>query len=320
MSNDKDDNSEELINSAMVKNFVLLTNSEELMLITLHKQSKTYQEFFNKIGLVKNFHNLEKIRLIFKKHNYSPFKKPNTKLPFNEQFCQNSPIERSTIKRIIRRENLIDYKCSECGVGEIWNGKELSLHLEHKNGINNDHRLDNLTFLCPNCHSQTTTYSNRNKTFNFKNNDVEYKVIGDVERKQTILTMLKSFVKDKYDGTVLTTDINTKGDDALFQCSNSEHPQYKQRVSRVLNEDRWCNLCKPIVSKNAFTNLIYKEQQQKRIEDMAKLKNLNVLSKYESWKDKLKLKCNNGHEPYEIGTNVFMSSMNYGNCPKCRAK
>ena len=29
------------------------------------------------------------------------------------------------------------------------------------NGINDDNRIENLTFLCPNCHSQTDTYSGK---------------------------------------------------------------------------------------------------------------------------------------------------------------
>jgi hypothetical protein len=36
--------------------------------------------------------------------------------------------------------------------------------LEHVNGINNDHSLENLCFLCPNCHSQTSTYCGKNVT------------------------------------------------------------------------------------------------------------------------------------------------------------
>jgi hypothetical protein len=44
----------------------------------------------------------------------------------------------------------------------IWNKKKIVLQLEHKNGIHNDNRLENLEFLCANCHSQTDTYCGLN--------------------------------------------------------------------------------------------------------------------------------------------------------------
>lgn len=59
------------------------------------------------------------------------------------------------------KANLIEYKCSCCGITE-WNGKPLTLQLHHINGNNRDNRLENLTFLCPNCHSQTDNFSGKN--------------------------------------------------------------------------------------------------------------------------------------------------------------
>ena len=70
---------------------------------------------------------------------------------------------RSCVKKRIIKENIIKYECSECNIGRIWRGKKLSLHLDHINGDGWDHRLENLRFLCPNCHSQTETYCGKNK-------------------------------------------------------------------------------------------------------------------------------------------------------------
>ena len=60
-------------------------------------------------------------------------------------------------------EKILEYRCDKCGNGGEWNNKILMLQLDHINGIRNDHRKENLRFLCPNCHSQTETFSGRNK-------------------------------------------------------------------------------------------------------------------------------------------------------------
>ena len=39
----------------------------------------------------------------------------------------------------------------------------MPLILDHKNGINNDNRLENLRFLCSNCDSIQDTYKSKNK-------------------------------------------------------------------------------------------------------------------------------------------------------------
>lgn len=65
-------------------------------------------------------------------------------------------------RRIILRDNLIPYVCVECTQGPEWNGKELTLELDHINGDKLDDRLENFRFLCPNCHSQTDTFKGKN--------------------------------------------------------------------------------------------------------------------------------------------------------------
>lgn len=75
---------------------------------------------------------------------------------------ENSTYSNMTkFKSRLIKANLIEYKCSCCGITE-WNGKPLTLQLHHINGNNRDNRLENLTFLCPNCHSQTDNFSGKN--------------------------------------------------------------------------------------------------------------------------------------------------------------
>ena len=75
----------------------------------------------------------------------------------------NSNKERKDIKKYLLKFNLLKWCCNNCNNNGIWNGKKLSLQLEHINGVSNDNRLENLCFLCPNCHSQTETFAGKKK-------------------------------------------------------------------------------------------------------------------------------------------------------------
>lgn len=108
--------------------------------------------------------NLDEIRTKgLKNRNY--YNKVNN---FEEYFIENSPVSRKEIKKVILKNSLKNYKCNVCGNEGIWNNQKLTLQLEHINGINNDNRLENLTFLCPNCHSQTETYCGKNNEKNYQ--------------------------------------------------------------------------------------------------------------------------------------------------------
>lgn len=68
---------------------------------------------------------------------------------------------RRDIRYHVIKNNSIPYLC-ECGQGPEWNSKVLTLQLDHINGNPADNRLENLRFLCPNCHTQTETFGSRN--------------------------------------------------------------------------------------------------------------------------------------------------------------
>lgn len=77
-------------------------------------------------------------------------------------FSENSSYYRETVKQRILQKKLIPYSCSKCKMEDVWCGEKIVLVLDHINGINNDNRLENLRFLCPNCNSQTDTFTGRN--------------------------------------------------------------------------------------------------------------------------------------------------------------
>lgn len=87
-----------------------------------------------------------------------------TKIPIEEILIDNSTYKnKSRLKIRLINEGVLEYKCGECGNKGEWLGKPISLQLDHINGINDDNRKENLRFLCPNCHSQTETYSGKNQ-------------------------------------------------------------------------------------------------------------------------------------------------------------
>ena len=82
-------------------------------------------------------------------------------IPLNEILVENRNYKSSDLKKRLIKEGLKEDKCEICGCFNEWNGKPLTLQLDHINGNHSDNRLENLRVVCPNCHSQTETFSNK---------------------------------------------------------------------------------------------------------------------------------------------------------------
>ncbi|GHG02805.1 HNH endonuclease signature motif containing protein [Streptomyces hydrogenans] len=54
-------------------------------------------------------------------------------------------------------------QCARCGNEGVWRGRPLRLEIDHIDGDWRDNRIENLRFLCPNCHSATDNYRGRGK-------------------------------------------------------------------------------------------------------------------------------------------------------------
>jgi DNA-binding CsgD family transcriptional regulator len=82
-----------------------------------------------------------------------------TAMPIEELLCRSR--NRTNLKGRLVKAGLLSERCAECGITR-WREQPLSLELHHINGDGRDNRLENLTLLCPNCHSQTDSWGGRN--------------------------------------------------------------------------------------------------------------------------------------------------------------
>lgn len=82
-------------------------------------------------------------------------------IPMEDLLVAGRRTSRGHLKRRLIDGGLKEERCEQCGITE-WLGKPLSVQLHHINGDGLDNRLENLSLLCANCHSQTDTYGGRN--------------------------------------------------------------------------------------------------------------------------------------------------------------
>lgn len=66
------------------------------------------------------------------------------------------------LKLRLFKEGIKINKCENCKIDE-WNNKPISCELDHIDGNRTNHKLNNLRILCPNCHSQTSTFRSKKR-------------------------------------------------------------------------------------------------------------------------------------------------------------
>jgi len=87
---------------------------------------------------------------------------------FEEIFRRDSRVSGQTVRRYALLFEVRPHACAECGNPGTHHGKPLTLQLDHANGIYNDNRVENLRWLCPNCHSQTETFAGRRSRHGYR--------------------------------------------------------------------------------------------------------------------------------------------------------
>ena len=143
--------------------------------VTVVKESFSVRQVLNKLNLkptggnYKQFYsNIKKFNLNIKHFTgmghlkgkrcpWTPKQKLSDIMIVNSSYTNSNCLR----KRLIN-EGIFEAKCSCCNLTH-WMDQAISLELDHINGINTDHSLENLRLLCPNCHALTSNYRGKNK-------------------------------------------------------------------------------------------------------------------------------------------------------------
>jgi hypothetical protein len=81
----------------------------------------------------------------------------------SEILVKGSTFSRNHLKERLYEARLKQPVCEMCGQGEVWRGARMGMILDHINGVSNDHRIENLRIVCPNCAATLDTHCARGR-------------------------------------------------------------------------------------------------------------------------------------------------------------
>jgi len=80
------------------------------------------------------------------------------RVPLSQVMVRGSSYSRGHLKARLYDEGIKQRRCELCGQDELWRGERMALILDHINGVADDHRLENLRIVCPNCAATLDTH------------------------------------------------------------------------------------------------------------------------------------------------------------------
>jgi hypothetical protein len=129
------------------------------------KCCKNYTQVLRTLKISKHYHNYIKKFINNNTIAITHFKQQQISKPrtIEEIMIKNAESYSSkSVKNYLLKNKLVNNECSICKIPPIWNNNPLTLQLDHINGDHYDNSVENLRLICPNCHTQTDTYTGRN--------------------------------------------------------------------------------------------------------------------------------------------------------------
>lgn len=150
-----------------------------------------------------------------------------SKLPLNSILVINGTYNRHALKNRLYSEGVKNRLCEFCGQSEMWHGRNMSLILDHINGIYNDNRLENLRILCPNCNATLPTHCGKNRN---PNTTKQNKYCQNTNCKKFLKSRTRKFCSKK---CFLNSDVHHTARVYLRKVVRPPYEQLKQEIEQT---------------------------------------------------------------------------------------
>lgn len=158
---------------------------------------------------------MDKLNLTLDKTNAYDF----LRVPDEEMYCKGSL--RGGLRKRVLKDNFMPYACDICSNTGEWEGKPLTLQLDHIDGDATNNEKSNLRWLCPNCHTQTETYGSKNKDSKRKDRFREESLCQHCNQKYVRRSRTQRFCSNKCAGLAKKKTLPVTKDELIKEITSN---------------------------------------------------------------------------------------------------